>query len=196
MNELLSFMIAEQQRNLKSPFPIVSRDIEILPVPRKATVIIGIRRSGKSTWQHEKIEALLHDGVPAQNICFIDFSDDRLAFLRNEDSEPAVIADTYYGMYPDNHTQKVYFFFDELQYVNRWGQFINRIQTTKNCEVYITGSSANLLSKEIATELGGRTFTWELFPFSLGNFLEQQGRYNPFPIFQAGMQLLVHLGTM
>ena len=176
MNELLSFIIAEQQHNLKNPFPIVSRDIEILPVPRKATVIIGIRRSGKSTWQHEKIEALLHDGVPAQNICFIDFSDDRLAFLRNEDSEPAVIADTYYGMYPDNHAQKVYFFFDELQYVNRWGQFINRIQTTKNCEVYITGSSANLLSKEIATELGGRTFTWELFPFSFREFLRATGK--------------------
>jgi len=74
-------------------------------------------------------------------------------------------------MYPQNHTQKVYFFFDELQYVHRWGQFINRLQTTEKCEVYITGSSAKLLSKELATELGGRTFTWELFPFSFREFL-------------------------
>ena len=171
MNDILSLIIAQQQKNLRSQFPIIPRETEILPVPRKATVIIGIRRSGKSTWQHEKMEALLDEGVEVENICYIDFSDDRLDFLRLEDSDPAVITDTYYGMYPHNHEQRVYFFFDELQYVNRWAQFINRIQTTELCEVYITGSSAKLLSKEIATELGGRTFTWEMFPFSFNEFL-------------------------
>ena len=176
MNETLRLIIAQQQLNLRSQFSIVYRDTQILPVPRKATVIIGIRRSGKSTWQHEKMEALLNDGVPTENICYIDFSDDRLDFLRTEESDPAVITDTYYGMYPGKHEQKVYFFFDELQYVNRWAQFINRIQTTENCEVYITGSSAKLLSKEIATELGGRTFAWEMFPFSFREFLRASGK--------------------
>jgi len=139
-------------------------------------VIIGIRRYGKSTWQHEKIESLLDDGVDAENICYIDFSDDRLDFLRLEGSDPSVIADTYYGMYPLKHEERVYFFFDELQYMNRWAQFVNRIQTTQLCEVYITGSSAKLLSKEIATELGGRTFTWEMFPFSFKEFLRATGK--------------------
>ncbi len=171
MNETLRLIIAQQQQNLKNRFPIVHRDIRIIPVPRKATVIIGIRRSGKSTWLHEKMEALLNEGISPENICYIDFSDDRLDFLRAEESDPAVITDTYYGMYPDKHRQRVYFFFDELQYVNRWAQFTNRIQTTENCEIYITGSSAKLLSKEIATELGGRTFTWEMFPFSFREFL-------------------------
>ncbi|MDD3942371.1 MAG: AAA family ATPase, partial [Sphaerochaetaceae bacterium] len=77
--------------------------------------------------------------------------------------------------YPLKHEERVYFFFDELQYVNRWAQFVNRIQTTQLCEVYITGSSAKLLSKEIATELGGRTFTWEMFPFSFKEFLRATG---------------------
>lgn len=176
MNEILRLIIAQQQHNLISQFTIITRDTEILPVPRKATIIIGIRRCGKSTWQHEKMEALLSDGVPTENICYIDFSDDRLDFLRIEESDPAVITDTYYGMYPEKHEQKVYFFFDELQYVNRWAQFINRIQITENCEVYITGSSAKLLSKEIATELGGRTFSWELFPFSFREFLRASGK--------------------
>lgn len=175
MHEMLRLIIAQHQQNLRSRFPIVARDTEILPVPRKATVIIGIRRSGKSTWQHEKMAALLDEGVPARNICYIDFSDDRLDFLRFEDSDPAVITDTYYGMYPDTHAQQVYFFFDELQYVNRWARLVNRIQTTESCEVYITGSSARLLSKEIATELGGRAFTWELFPFSFREFLRAKG---------------------
>jgi hypothetical protein len=79
-------------------------------------------------------------------------------------------------MYPGNHGRKSYFFFDELQYVNRWAQFVNRLQTTENCEVYITGSSARLLSKEIATEFGGRTFTWEIFPFSFREFLRANGK--------------------
>lgn len=175
MNEMLRLIIAQQQQNLRSRFPIVARDTEILPVPRKATVIVGIRRSGKSTWQHEKMETLLDGGVSARNICYIDFSDDRLDFLRLEDSDPAVITDTYYGMYPDTHAQQVYFFFDELQYVNRWARLVNRIQTTESCEVHITGSSAKLLSKEIATELGGRAFTWELFPFSFREFLRAKG---------------------
>ena len=143
---------------------------------RKATIIKGIRRSGKSTWQHEKIETLLDEGVQKENICYIDFSDDRLDFLRIETSEPTVISDTYYGMYPQKHSQKIYFFFDEIQYVTRWGQFVNRLQTTENCEIYITGSSAKLLSKEIATELGGRTYSWEIFPFSLCEFLRATGK--------------------
>ncbi len=176
MNDMLRLIIAQQQKHLRSQFPIIHRDTEILPVPRKATVIIGIRRSGKSTWQHEKMGSLLDDGVTVEHICYLDFSDDRLDFLRLEDSDPAVIADTYYGMYPQNHGQRVYFFFDELQYVNRWAQFINRIQTTESCEVYITGSSAKLLSKEIATELGGRTFTWEMFPFSFSEYLRAYGK--------------------
>ncbi|MDY4610700.1 MAG: ATP-binding protein [Sphaerochaetaceae bacterium] len=176
MNETLRLIIAQQQNNLRSQFPIIPRDIEVLSVPRKATVIIGTRRCGKSTWQHEKMGALLDEGIPTQNFCYIDFSDDRLDFLRKEDSDPSTISDTYYGMYPEKHAEKVYFFFDELQYVNRWGQFINRIQTTENCEVYITGSSEKLLSKEIATELAGRTFTWEMFPFSFHEFLRATGK--------------------
>ncbi len=159
MNEMLRLIIAQQQKNLRSLFPIIPRDTPILLAPRKATVIIGIRRCGKSTWQHEKIESLLDNGVDAENICYIDFSDDRLDFLRFEGSDTAVIADTYYGMYSQKHERQVYFFFDELQYVNRWAQFVNRMQTPQLCEVYITGSSAKLLSKEIATELGGRTYT-------------------------------------
>ena len=72
MNDVLRLVIAQHQKNLRSHFPIIPRDMEILPVPRKATVIIGIRRSGKSTWQHEKMETLLEAGVDAENICYID----------------------------------------------------------------------------------------------------------------------------
>ena len=68
MNETIRLIIAQQQRNLRSQFPIVKRDTQILPVQRKATVIIGIRRSGKSTWQHEKMESLLNDGTDRKSV--------------------------------------------------------------------------------------------------------------------------------
>ena len=93
MNETLLFIITENQKHLESPYPIVKRDQEILPVPRKATVVIGIRRCGKSTWMRERIARLLDEGVGRENICFIDFSADRLAFLRAPDAEPSLISD-------------------------------------------------------------------------------------------------------
>ncbi len=175
MNETLRYTITENQKHLESPYPIVTRDLEILPVPRKATVVIGIRRCGKSTLMRERIERLLDEGVERENICHIDFSDDRLAFLCAPDAEPSLISDTYYALYPQNHSERVYFFFDEIQYVNRWAQCVNRIQTSQQCEVYLTGTSAKLLSAEIATELGGRSFAWTLMPFSFREFLRFKG---------------------
>ncbi len=175
MNETLLFIITENQKHLESPYPIIKRDLEILPVPRKATVVIGIRKCGKFTWMRERIARLLDEGVGRENICFIDFSDDRLAFLRAPDAEPSLISDAYYQRYPQKHEERVYFFFDEIQYVNRWAQFVNRIQASEQCEVYLTGSSAKLLSAEIATELGGRSFTWTLMPFSFREFLRFRG---------------------
>ncbi len=171
MNEILKLIIAQNQKHLLSDYTIIPRELEIIPIARKSTVIMGIRRCGKTTWQYEKIQALLESNVSFENICFIDFSDDRLYFLRAEDSLPSIISDTYYGMYPHKHDEKVYFFFDEIQYVNLWGSFINRLQISENCEIYITGSSAKLLSKELSTEIASRTFSWELFPFSFVEFL-------------------------
>ena len=99
----------------------------------------------------------------------MDFADDRLVSLQHE--EPAQIADAYYQLYPDNHAKTVYFFLDEIQLVNNWALFVNRLQNTEKCKVFITGSSVKMLSKELATELGARTLSWELFPFSFKEYL-------------------------
>jgi predicted AAA+ superfamily ATPase len=78
-------------------------------------------------------------------------------------------------MYPQkkNH-EKIYCFFDEIQTIPNWESFISRIMRTESCEVYITGSSADLLSKEIATQLRGRALAWEVFPFSFKEYLDFQ----------------------
>src|SRR4029078_13509822 len=73
------------------------------------------------------------------------------------------------------NSEKVYFFFDEIQMMPLWEPFIDRLLRTENCEIYITGSSAQMLSKEIATQMRGRALSWELFPFSFKEYLNTQG---------------------
>lgn len=149
----------------------VPRHLKIRAVPDKATVCIGVRRSGKSTYLFQTIKRLLDEGVPRENILYLNFFDDRLHKLRHVG--PGVIADAYYSLYPEKkNSETVYCFFDEIQAVPGWEPFVDRLMRTEKCEVYITGSSARMLSKEIATQMRGRALSWELFPFSFREFLD------------------------
>lgn len=146
------------------------RQLEIQPVKNKATVCMGVRRCGKSTYLFQVIKALLKNGVSRENICYINFFDDRLHELQHEGLSQ--IIEAYYSLYPEKkQTQKVYYFFDEIQMFSNWEPFVDRILRTENCEIYITGSSARMLSKEIATQMRGRALSWELFPFSFKEYL-------------------------
>lgn len=159
-------IILQNQKRLLENQKIVPRELTLESIPKKASVLIGIRRCGKSTY----IQNLLENSISDKSlICWIDFADDRLTPLQAE--EPAQIADAYYQLYPDYHEKTVYFFFDEIQLVHNWALFVNRLQNTENCKVFITGSSAKMLSKELATELGGSSLSYELFPYSFTEFL-------------------------
>ncbi len=137
----------------------------------KATVCIGVRRSGKSTFMFQMIRKLLDSGVPRQNILYLNLFDDRLHFLRQENI--GMIAEAYFSIYPEKkNTEKIHCFFDEIQSVPGWEPFIDRLMRTENCEVYLTGSSARMLSREIATQMRGRALAWEVFPFSFREFLD------------------------
>lgn len=86
------------------------------------------------------------------------------------------MAEAYYSLYPEKkNIEKVYCFFDEIQSITGWEPFVERLMRTKKCEVYLTGSSAQMLSKEIATQMRGRALSWELFPFSFQEFLDSKG---------------------
>jgi len=148
----------------------VPRALSITPVRSKATVCIGVRRCGKSTFMFQLIDGLLKADVARQNILYLNFFDDRLHDLRYESL--GVIMEAYYSLYPEKkHAEKIYCFFDEIQSVPGWEPFVDRIMRTENCEVYLTGSSAQMLSTEIATQMRGRALAWELFPFSFREFL-------------------------
>ena len=159
----------------------VPRRLHIETVPGKATVCIGVRRSGKSTYMFQVIQRLLDSGVRRENILHLNFFDDRLHRLRHDGL--GSITEAYYFLYPEKKsTERVHCFFDEIQTVPGWEPFVDRLMRTEKCEVYLTGSSSQMLSREIATQMRGRALSWELFPFSFREFLDRKGIENAGPM--------------
>jgi uncharacterized protein len=152
----------------------VKRRLKIKTITGKATVFIGVRRGGKSTFLYQVIDRLLGEGVRRENILYLNFFDDRLHGLKQMGL--GLITEAYYSLYPEKkNTEIVYCFFDEIQTVEGWEPFIDRLMRTEQCEIYLTGSSARMLSREIATQMRGRALSWELFPFSFREFLDYMG---------------------
>jgi predicted AAA+ superfamily ATPase len=169
-----SIILDFQETRLETGVP---RRLRAETVHGKATVCIGVRRSGKSTYMFQVIQRLLDGGVQRQNILYLNFFDDRLHNLRQDSLGP--IAEAYYSIYPEKkNTETVYCFFDEIQAAPGWEPFVDRLMRTEKCEVYLTGSSARMLSKEIATQMRGRALSWEMFPFSFREFLDYKGIEN------------------
>ncbi len=172
LSRLLMEMIADfQAAPLETGF---DRALRLQTAPRKAAVCIGVRRDGKTTVLFQHIRRLLDSGVPMENIIYLNFFDDRLRSLNRDTLD--TVGEAYYGMFPEKKgTEKVFFFLDEIQCVPGWEAYVDRLLRTEKCEVFITGSSAKLLSTEIATQMRGRSLSWELFPFSFGEFVRARG---------------------
>lgn len=132
-------------------------------------VAIGMRRSGKTYFLFQFIHQLIQQGVPLETILYINFEDDRL--LPMNQKEMAALLESFYSLYPENHNRQCYLFLDELQNVEGWQLVIRRFFDTKNVQIYLTGSSEKLLSKEIATSLRGRSLSIEIWPYDFSEYL-------------------------
>jgi predicted AAA+ superfamily ATPase len=186
INILKEILLDFQEMPLATGVP---RRMGLTPVAGKASVCIGVRRGGKSTYMCQIMEHLLAGGVQRRNILYLNFFDDRLHGLCRENLN--LILEAYYSLYPEKkQTEKVYFFFDEIQAIAGWEPFVERLMRTEQCEIYITGSSAHMLSREIATQMRGRALSWEMFPFSFREFLDFHGIEGS-PPFSAKARLLV-----
>lgn len=122
-------------------------------------VITGVRRSGKSTLLKLFNEYLLKE-VDESQIMFINFEHpDTIEFQSSE---------KLYGYIKNNikSESKIYFMFDEIQEVSGWQKLINGLRVAYDCDIYITGSNATLLSGELATYLSGRYVEIKVYPFS------------------------------
>lgn len=123
-----------------------------------AQVVIGVRRSGKSTLCHK---VLLQHGV---DYGYVNCDDDRLLKLQTEDLD--TLLNCIYQLYG---TEVKYLFLDEIQNVEGWHLFVNRLLRV-GLKVFVTGSNARLLSSELATHLTGRYNEIRLFPFSFSEY--------------------------
>lgn len=132
-------------------------------------VAVGMRRSGKTYFLFQTIRQLLAESISLERILFINFEDNRLLPLDHKAMGKMI--DAWYMLYPDNHNHCCYLFLDEVQNVEGWPLFLRRILDTKNIQIYVTGSSAKLLSKEIATSLRGRSLSIEILPYSYLEYL-------------------------
>lgn len=138
-----------------------------------------MRRAGKTWFCFQKIWELVTAGIPKAQILYLNFEDDRL--LGFDVSHFQQVLDVYYAKYPRHRDTGGYFFFDEIQRIDQWEHFIRRLLDTENVQVFLTGSSSNLLSTEIATSLRGRALTIEIFPLSFFEFLKFNDRLDDKP---------------
>ena len=137
----------------------------------KIISFIGVRRSGKTSFLYQIMNYLIEkESIDRNNLIYINFEDDRLFPL--EGGELDSILEDYKSVVDYNEEQNIYLFLDEVQNIENWSRWVRRLQDTKkNLKIVVTGSSAKLLSREIATELSGRTISQEVFPLSFKEFL-------------------------
>lgn len=129
-------------------------------------VLTGIRRSGKSVMLELIKDELRARGVTEEQLVAFNFEDMRNAQLCTAEAlhdELVRRAASIKG--------KIYFFFDEIQEVERWERCVNSLRVEMDCDIYITGSNAKLLSGELATYLAGRYVEFIIYPFSFSEFL-------------------------
>ena len=130
-------------------------------------VLTGIRRSGKSVMLDLIKEELLASGIDGGQFISLNFenmSNAHLCTAQALHDEIIHRASEIKG--------KVYLFFDEIQEVDAWEKCINSFRVELDCDIYITGSNAKLLSGELATYLAGRYVEFVIYPFSFGEFME------------------------
>lgn len=130
-------------------------------------VITGIRRCGKSVMLDLIKEELIETGVAPMQFISLNFED-----LNNAHLQTAKALHDEITMRAKEKEGKVYLFFDEIQEVEDWEKCINSLRVTLDCDIYITGSNAKLLSSELSTYLGGRYVEFVIYPFSFGEFLD------------------------
>ena len=137
-------------------------------------VFTGIRRSGKSVMLELVKDELKNSRVNENNFLCINFEQFSQSELLDAKSLYAKIVE-----FQKNTKGRTYLFFDEIQEVEGWEKCINSCRVDFDCDIYITGSNAKLLSGELATYLAGRYVEFVIYPFSFAEFLEMYRQKNP-----------------
>lgn len=160
---IIKAIISERQHEI-SKIQLVERPIYF--EEQANYVLVGIRRAGKSYQMYQDIQNLVRSGKATLEDClYINFEDERISSI--DASELGLLLECYAEMY-DNRKPLIYL--DEIQNIEGWEKFARRLADSKY-RVFITGSNARMLSRDIATTLGGRYIIREVFPFSFAEYL-------------------------
>lgn len=154
-------------------------------------VMTGIRRCGKSVMLELIKQELIESGINPIQFISINFEDLSYSHLQTAKSLHDEITNRAKDI-----DGKVYLFFDEIQEVKDWEKCINSFRVSLDCDIYITGSNAKLLSGELATYLGGRYVEFVIYPFSFGEFIELYRPINPDVSIQQCFQKYLITGGM
>jgi hypothetical protein len=156
-----------------APLPALNRRALEVPLDTgKIVTLVGVRRSGKTSYLFNLMETLLGRGVPVTRLLYVNFEDERLDLGTGELD---LLLQAYQELCPDQELRECYFFFDEIQNVAGWDKFVRRVYDNGTRNIFITGSNTRLLSSEIATSLRGRTVSYEVFPLSFREYLFFRG---------------------
>lgn len=179
-----------------APLPsLTRRDVWLPAVAGKALAVIGMRRAGKTSFLWQLLAERHAQGTPREGLLYFSFEDERLAGLQAADLD--VLVDEYFRLHPQWRDQRrCTFFLDEIQVVSGWELFARRLLDSENIELFLSGSSAKLLSREVATSMRGRAMEAVVTPFSFREALRHAGHEpaQPAPnLAKAGQSQLEHL---
>lgn len=156
-----------RKQYLDQAIPFVDQDL--------IKIFTGIRRSGKTVLMKQMRDWLLDHGRHPEQVLLFNME----SMQTRRKAQEGKLYDEILS-YAKSHSQKLYLFFDEIQDIPDWQIFINSLRVDIDCDLYITGSNATLLSSELATCLSGRYIQIPVYPFSLKEakaFQKQQGTY-------------------
>ncbi|MDR1722567.1 MAG: ATP-binding protein [Tannerella sp.] len=164
--EVIKRIINEKQSEIVT-LNLIKRPLALEPVANY--VFTGLRRAGKSYTMYQIVKDLIKRRQATKNdILYVNFEDERIAHIKSE--ELGLLLDAFSEMFDT----KPIVFLDEIQNIDGWEKFARRLADSKY-RVYITGSNAKMLSKDVYTTLGGRFIAKEIFPFSFGEYLIYKG---------------------
>ncbi len=159
---VIKSLIAEKQNEILG-IELIERPLELEAVGNY--VFVGLRRAGKSYLLYQHIHSLIKTGQASiDNILYINFEDERISSIKADE------LNLFLECYKEMYNGKPFIYLDEIQNIKGWEKFARRLADSKY-KVFITGSNAKMLSREIYTTLGGRFIAKEIFPFSFKEYL-------------------------
>ena len=127
-------------------------------------VFAGVRQTGKTYMLYQRVHQLLNQGIGWDEILYVNFEDERLTEVTSDD------LNRFLEVHLETYGKRPYVFLDEIQNIPYWEKFVRRLADAKY-RIYITGSNAKMLSKDVATTLGGRFVIRDVYPYSFEEYL-------------------------